>query len=77
MIKIFLLFFTFPCIYGSDLDDWIKNKSELIKNNNFKISFDYSFKDKTKMTNDYRHEDISQHLEYYNGRKIMVIIRIN
>ena len=46
MIKIFLLFFTFSCIHGSDLDDWIKNKSELIKNNNFKVSFDYSFKDK-------------------------------
>ena len=25
-LEISVLFFTFPCIYGSDLDDWIKNK---------------------------------------------------
>jgi len=77
MIKIFLLFFTFPCIYGSDLDDWIKNKSELIKNNNFKVSFDYSFKDKTKMTNDYNHEDIYQYLEYYSMVEDAQLLKIN
>jgi len=45
MIRIILLCITSFAI-GSGLNDWIENKSKLIKNNDFKISFNYTITNK-------------------------------
>jgi len=71
-----LLLFSISIIFSSSLDGWIKNNAELIKNNNFKISFNYSVKNKVKI-DDYRHENIYQYLEYYNFSKDNQILKMN
>ena len=45
--------------FGTDLDQWIKKKSSHIISNNYKVSFDYSLKNKieNKIDSELRHVD--------------------
>ena len=54
MIRI-LLFCVTSLAIGSSLNDWIENKSILIKNNDFKVSFNYTVKDKKEKNRIYAH----------------------
>ena len=72
MIKILLFCFTSLAI-GSSLNDWIENKSKLIKNNDFKVSFNYTFKDKKKRNQ----ENIYQNIEYYSINQNKQVLKID
>ena len=41
--------------FGTDLDQWIKKKSYHIISNNYKVSFEYSLKN--KVSSEFRHVD--------------------
>ncbi len=65
MIQLFLLCL-FSITFGDNIDNWINDKSKLVNNSNYKISFDYLLKDK-KMTNrEESQKEISQHLEFFS-----------
>lgn len=72
MIKI-LLFCVTSLVIGSSLNDWIENKSKLIKNNDFKVSFNYTFKDKKKRNQ----ENIYQNIEYYSINQNKQVLKID
>jgi len=72
MIKILLFCFTSLAI-GSSLNDWIGNKSKLIKNNDFKVSFNYTVKDKKKKNQ----EHMYQNIEYYSINQNNQVLKID
>ena len=72
MIRIILFCVTSLAI-GSSLNDWIENKSELIKNNNFKVSFNYIVKDKKKRNQEHMYQDI----EYYSINQNNQVLKID
>ena len=72
MIKI-LLFCVTSLVIGSSLNDWIENKSKLIKNNDFKVSFNYTFKDKKKRNQ----ENMYQNIEYYSINQNNQVLKID
>ena len=51
MIILTVLLISFS--FGTDLDRWIKKKSSHIISNNYKVSFDYSLKNKIENKIDY------------------------
>ena len=55
ILTVLLISFSF----GTDLDQWIKKKSSHIISNNYKVSFDYSLKNKieNKIDSELRHVD--------------------
>ena len=78
MIQLLLLCL-FSITFGDNLDNWINEKSKLVNNSNYKISFDYLLKDK-KMTNrEESQKEISQHLEFFsiNSDLYNEILKIN
>ena len=72
MIKI-ILFCVTSVLFGSSLNDWIENKSELIKNNDFKISFNYTIKDKKEKNQ----ENMYQNIEYYSINQSEQVLKID
>ena len=72
MIKI-ILFCVTSVLFGSSLNDWIENKSELIKNNNFKVSFNYTIKDKKEKNQ----ENMYQNIEYYSINQSEQVLKID
>ena len=50
MIAIYVFFLAVT--FGNSLDDWINQKSKLVKNSNYKISFDYILKDRMEINKD-------------------------
>jgi len=71
MIRIILLCITSFAI-GSGLNDWIENKSKLIKNNDFKISFNYTITNKKEKNK----KHIYQNIEYYNIKDHEQVLKI-
>ena len=72
MIRIILFCVTSLAI-GSSLNDWIENKSKLIKNNNFKVSFNYTIKDKKEKNQ----ENMYQNIEYYSINQSEQVLKID
>ena len=72
MIKI-LLFCVTSLAIGSSLNDWIENRSKLIKNNDFKVSFNYTVKDKKKKNQENMYQDI----EYYSINQNNQVLKID
>ena len=72
MIRI-LLFCVTSLAIGSSLNDWIENRSKLIKNNDFKVSFNYTVKDKKKKNQ----ENIYQDIEYYSINQNNQVLKID
>ena len=72
MIRI-LLFCVTSLAIGSSLNDWIENKSKLIKNNDFKVSFNYTVKDKKKKNQENMYQDI----EYYSINQNNQVLKID
>ena len=70
-----ILSFTF----GSNLEDWINDKSKLVNSSNYKISFDYLLKDKTKISQNDIQEGKYQHLDFFsiNTDSYSQILKIN
>ena len=65
MIRVFLLCL-FSVTSGTNLDNWINDKSELVKNSNYKISFDYFLKDRMIDSKTDSQDEISQHLDFFS-----------
>ena len=78
MIRIFLLCLLSVAL-GTDLDNWITEKSKLVKNSNYKISFDYLLKDRKMVNKTNSQDDISQHLDFFsiNSDSYNEILKIN
>ena len=72
MIRI-ILFSVISLSIGSSLNDWIENKSKLIKNNDFKVSFNYTVKDKKKKNQENMYQDI----EYYSINQNNQVLKID
>ena len=72
MIKI-ILFCVTSLVIGSSLNDWIENRSKLIKNNDFKVSFNYTVKDKKKKNQENMYKDI----EYYSINQNNQVLKID
>ena len=75
VICIFFLAVTF----GNSLDDWINQKSKLVKNSNYRISFDYILKDKIEINKDNSHNEIYRRLDFFslNSDSYKEILKIN
>ena len=78
MIRVFLLC-VLSVIFGTNLDNWINEKSKLVKNSNYKISFDYLLKDKMIVNKADGQNEISQHLDFFsiNSDSYNEILKIN
>ena len=78
MIQLFLLCL-FSITFGDNLDNWINEKSKLVNNSNYKISFDYLLKDKKITNSDESQEEISQHLDFFsiNSDLYSEVLKIN
>ena len=78
MIRVFLLC-VLSVIFGTNLDNWINEKSKLVKNSNYKISFDYLLKDKVMVNKADGQNEISQHLDFFsiNSDSYNEILKIN
>ena len=72
MIRI-ILFCATSLAIGSSLNDWIENKSKLIRNNDFKVSFNYTVKDKKKKNQENMYQDI----EYYSINQNNQVLKID
>jgi hypothetical protein len=72
MIRI-ILFCVTSFALGSSLNDWIENKSKLIKNNDFKISFNYTITNKEGRDK----KQIYQNIEYYNIKDHEQVLKID
>jgi hypothetical protein len=78
MIQLLLLCL-FSITFGDNLDNWINEKSKLVNNSNYKISFDYLLKDKKITNSDESQKEISQHLDFFsiNSDLYSEILKIN
>ena len=77
MIVIYIFFLSVT--FGNSLDDWINEKSKLVKNSNYRISFDYILKDKIEINKDNSHNEIYRRLDFFslNSDSYKEILKIN
>ena len=75
MIQLFLLCL-FSITFGDNLENWINEKSKLVNNSNYKISFDYILKDKKITNGDESQKEISQHLDFITVSYLLILIHI-